>query len=72
MTDAELAASLAEAAGERLLWLVQSGRYDNLGADGDRIANALLVEALRRERPEDALLSEEEKDSAERLSAARC
>lgn len=72
MTDAELAASLAEAAGERLLWLVQSGRYDNLGADGDRIANALLVEALRRERPEDALLSEEEKDSAERLTSARC
>lgn len=74
MTDAELAAALAEQAGRLLLDLRDEGQLEGkaLGAEADRIANTLLVEALRRERPDDALLSEEEKDSAERLSAGRC
>ncbi|MBS0482300.1 MAG: 3'(2'),5'-bisphosphate nucleotidase CysQ [Proteobacteria bacterium] len=74
MTDAELAAQLADEAGRRLLALRGEGRLEGkaLGAEADRIANAFLCEALRRERPGDALLSEEEKDSADRLSAVRC
>lgn len=74
MTAAELAAMLAEQAGRLLLDLRAEGRLDGkaLGAEADRLANALLVEALRRERPDDALLSEEEKDSAARLSLSRC
>ncbi len=42
-----------------------------IGAEGDRLANDLLVSALRRERPDDGLLSEEEKDNPERLSKSR-
>ena len=74
MTDAALAADLAAEAGRRLLALRDDGRLEGkaLGAEADRMANAFLVEALRRERPHDALLSEEEKDSAARLSAGRC
>lgn len=73
MTDAELAVHLAEEAGKLLLALQKEDRLQGkrLGDEGDRIANAYLCEALRRERPDDALLSEEEKDSAARLSASR-
>lgn len=74
MTDAALAAELAREAGRMLLALRAEGRFEGkaLGAEADRIANAYLCDALRRERPLDALLSEEEKDSAARLSAGRC
>lgn len=37
----------------------------------DHAANAVILEALRREFPEDAILSEESKDSGERLTASR-
>lgn len=37
----------------------------------DHAANAVIVESLRRAFPEDAILSEESKDSAERLRARR-
>lgn len=74
MTDAELAARLADEAGALLLALRAEGKLEGkaLGAEADARANELLVSALRRERPDDALLSEEEKDSAARLSASRC
>ncbi|MFC0588576.1 3'(2'),5'-bisphosphate nucleotidase CysQ [Novosphingobium aquiterrae] len=74
MTDAALAAELAAGAGRILLALRAGRRLEGkaLGAEADRQANAFLCEALRRERPLDALLSEEEKDSAARLSAGRC
>ena len=42
-----------------------------LGAEGDRIANRFLCDAIARERPGDALLSEEEADCLDRLSASR-
>ncbi|HMT44300.1 MAG TPA: 3'(2'),5'-bisphosphate nucleotidase CysQ, partial [Chakrabartia sp.] len=42
-----------------------------LGKAGDATANQFLVHALREQRPEDGLLSEEEKDNAERLSKSR-
>jgi len=73
MTDADLAAELAEQAGHLLLELRGSGRFSGklLGDEGDRLANALLCAELRRSRPDDALLSEEEKDNLARLDASR-
>lgn len=73
MTDAELAAHLAEEAGRLLLSVQQAGEFEGkaLGDEGDRIANEYLCAALHLHRPDDAVLSEEEKDSAERLSASR-
>ena len=72
-SDTALAARLAEAAGALLLDLRTSGRYDGkaLGKAGDEAANAMLMRELAAARPDDAILSEEEKDSAARLSASR-
>jgi 3'(2'), 5'-bisphosphate nucleotidase len=72
-SDAELARHLATTAGELLLTLQRSGLFTEkaLGKAGDRVANAFLMEALKIQRPDDAVLSEEEKDSAARLSASR-
>jgi 3'(2'), 5'-bisphosphate nucleotidase len=71
--DAELARQLATTAGELLLTLQRSGLFTEkaLGKAGDRVANAFLMDALKIQRPNDAVLSEEEKDSAGRLSASR-
>jgi len=71
MTDAELATMLATQAGELLLGLDRAELGLRIGAEGDRLANALLVDALRRERPDDGLLSEEEKDNVARLQQSR-
>lgn len=73
MTDAELARRLAIEAGQLLMALRQNGPADGkaLGDAGDRASNALLMAALRRERPDDAILSEEEADDRSRLSARR-
>jgi len=73
VTDAELAAELAEQAGVLLVALRESGAYEGreLGAAGDDAANRFLVERLRSERPDDGLLSEESKDTSERLSKER-
>lgn len=72
MTDAELAAHLAEEAG-RLLLEVRAGGLTGggLGKAGDEAANRLLIEALAAQRPDDGLLSEESKDTAARLGKAR-
>lgn len=71
--DAQLAAELAGEAGRLLLALSAQGHLTGkaLGAEGDRIANRLLVDALRRERRDDGLLSEEEKDNPARLDQRR-
>ncbi len=71
--DVALARHIAETAGELLLTLQRSGLFGDkaLGKAGDRTANAFIMEALRHNRPEDAILSEEEKDSEARLSARR-
>jgi 3'(2'), 5'-bisphosphate nucleotidase len=68
-TDAALARRLAEEAGKLLMDLRASGEFDGkaLGAEGDKIANAHLMASLRRVRPYDAVLSEEEKDDPSRL-----
>jgi len=73
LTDAELAAHLAEVAGRLLLEVRASGMLSlkALGKAGDAVANEFLVHALREQRPEDGLLSEEEKDNPERLSQSR-
>lgn len=73
MTDAELCAALSSEAGQMLLDLQASGRFEGkaLGVEGDRIANILLCDALRKHRPDDALLSEEEKDCESRCAESR-
>ncbi|GAO53003.1 3'(2'),5'-bisphosphate nucleotidase CysQ [Novosphingobium sp. MD-1] len=73
MNDTELAAHLADVAGKLLITVRESGMLSlkALGKAGDATANQFLCHALREQRPDDALLSEEEKDSPERLEAAR-
>ena len=73
MTDADLAADLAKAAGRILLEVRDSGLLDGaaLGKTGDLTANQFLVRALRHHRPEDGLLSEESRDTEERLHKSR-
>ena len=73
MTDAELAAHIAHVAGDLLLSLQRSGLFQGkaLGSAGDRTANAFIMEALKANRPDDAVLSEEEKDNAARLGCDR-
>ena len=73
MTDAELAAHLAERAGRILLEVRASGMFEGkaLGAAGDETANQFLVGALRERRPGDGLLSEESKDTRQRLAKSR-
>ena len=73
MTDLELASHIATVAGKLLLELQQSGLFSEkaLGKAGDRVANAFILEALKQQRPEDGILSEEEKDNPERLKAGR-
>ncbi|QGY81553.1 3'(2'),5'-bisphosphate nucleotidase CysQ [Sphingorhabdus lacus] len=73
MNDSELAAHLADVAGRLLLEVRASGLLSlkALGKAGDQTANQFLCHALREQRPDDGLLSEEEKDSADRLSKSR-
>lgn len=74
MTDAELAAHLADTAGRILIQVRDSGMFEGkaLGTAGDQTANQFLVHALRQQRADDGLLSEESKDTAARLDKARC
>lgn len=73
MTDADLAAHLAQTAGDLLLAVRDSGvlSLKALGKAGDATANAFLCHALRENRGEDGLLSEEEKDNPARLDRSR-
>jgi 3'(2'), 5'-bisphosphate nucleotidase len=73
MTDAELAARLALTAGRILLEVRASGMFAGkaLGLAGDQTANQFLDHALRHQRPDDGLLSEESKDTPERLAKSR-
>lgn len=72
-TDEELAERLANAAGGILLDLQASGEFVDsaLGKVGDARANAMLMDELRAARPDDAILSEEEKDNVARCGASR-
>lgn len=73
MNDAELAAHLADIAGRILIEVRASGLFGEkaLGRAGDSTANQFLCHAIREQRPEDGLLSEEEKDNFDRLSKNR-
>jgi 3'(2'), 5'-bisphosphate nucleotidase len=74
LTDAALAAELAEQAGRLLLEVrdeVGFGFPPALGDAGDYRANVLLLNRLRQERPDDAVLSEESDDDLARLRADR-
>jgi 3'(2'), 5'-bisphosphate nucleotidase len=73
MTDAELAAALAEAAGRIALEVRAGGLLGGkaLGDAGDKTANAFLVRALQELRRDDGLLSEESIDDTRRLDKAR-
>ena len=73
-TDHEVAARLATEAGQLLL-AVREELADATAADrktaGDKRSHDYLIEALARERPDDAVLSEEGVDDPVRLSAQR-
>ena len=73
MNDAELAAKLADEAGQLLLEIQASGEFEGkaLGDAGDVAANDMLIASLNRYRPDDAILSEEEKDNLDRLGQRR-
>lgn len=73
MTDAQLAAKLATDAGALLLELRNASELTGkqLGDAGDIAANELLITALRKLRPDDGLLSEESRDTVERLNKDR-
>jgi 3'(2'), 5'-bisphosphate nucleotidase len=73
MTDAELAAHLADVAGRLLLEVRASGLLSlkALGKAGDQTANQFLCHAIREQRPDDGLLSEEEQDNPDRLAKSR-
>ena len=71
--DAALAAHLAEVAGRLLLEVRASDVLPGkaLGTAGDHTANQFLVHALRAQRPDDGLLSEEMRCDGSRLSKSR-
>ena len=73
LNDAELAAHLAEVAGRLLLEVRAAGVFSAkaLGKTGDQTANQFLIHAIRAQRPDDGLLSEEEQDNFERLAHSR-
>lgn len=72
-SDEALAERLATAAGLILLELQKSGEFVDkaLGKAGDARANAMLMHELRAARPDDAILSEEEKDNVVRCESSR-
>jgi 3'(2'), 5'-bisphosphate nucleotidase len=72
--DAALAAQIAHEAGELLLVVREEVGYRDpydLGDAGDRRANTLILDRLREERPDDAVLSEEAADDPSRVRADR-
>jgi len=80
ISDAELSSMVARQAGQLLLELRESfgdidpadkERANELRKAGDHAANEFIVAALREARPDDAILSEEEKDNELRLAHDR-
>ncbi len=68
MDDHELAADIAREAGELLLELQARKATKD---EGDRLSNDLILARLAAARPDDAILSEESKDSPVRLERER-
>ncbi len=73
LDDGDLAAHLADCAGKLLLDVRASGLLSlkALGKAGDATANQFLIHAIREQRPDDGLLSEEEKDNKVRCGMSR-
>ncbi|WP_041686103.1 3'(2'),5'-bisphosphate nucleotidase CysQ [Erythrobacter litoralis] len=73
LSDGEFAARLAQQAGAILLDIRAAGELAGkaLGQAGDEAANAFICNAIRTYRPDDALLSEEEKDNPARCDRSR-
>jgi 3'(2'), 5'-bisphosphate nucleotidase len=71
MSDADLAAELARVAGQLLITVRDSGMVTGSGQGRGATASQFLVHALRQQRAQDGLLSEEEKDNFERLDQSR-
>jgi 3'(2'), 5'-bisphosphate nucleotidase len=72
MDDHALAADLARRAGDLLMALrAADPASPTLGREGDRRANELLLAALSKARPTDAVLSEESADDPSRLDHRR-
>jgi 3'(2'), 5'-bisphosphate nucleotidase len=74
LTDAALAAEVAHDAGKLLLAVREEiGFVDpyDLGDAGDKRANILILDRLQRDRPNDAVLSEEAADDVSRVHADR-
>ena len=80
ISDAQLSSMVAKQAGQLLLELRDSfgdidaadkDRANELRKAGDAAANEFIVAALREARPDDAILSEEEKDNELRLAFER-
>ncbi len=74
--DNALAAAIAHLAGQVLLntrnrLMLEGVEGKELGNAGDADAQATIASALRAARPDDAVLSEEAKDDASRVSARR-
>lgn len=73
MSDGQLARALAGEAGKLLVGMREAGLIEGkaLGDAGDKTANQFIVHSLRQLRPDDGLLSEESKDTKERLEKSR-
>jgi 3'(2'), 5'-bisphosphate nucleotidase len=73
MTDVELAARAAGAAGRLLIDLRRGGLLGGpaIGTAGDLLANHLILAALKQWRPDDGILSEESPDWPDRLAKSR-
>ena len=76
MNDHEFAGYLAECAGEELLKLRASASTERLNPwylrdQGDMLSHKLLIEQIRKHRPEDHVLSEEGADDKSRVDADR-
>ncbi|WP_374407030.1 3'(2'),5'-bisphosphate nucleotidase CysQ [Pelagerythrobacter sp.] len=73
MTDAQLAAHLATVAGRILIEVRESGLFEGkpLGSAGDEVSNKFLLHALKVQRPDDGVLSEESRDTLTRLDEER-
>ena len=68
MNDHELAADIAREAGELLVELQARKATKD---EGDRLSNDVILARLAAARPDDAILSEESKDSPQRLERER-
>ena len=73
LTDIEIAHQIAKEAGDILLSLQNAKDVDSKqkGKNGDNAANKVIISALKKLRPEDGILSEEENDNFERLEKER-